>query len=232
MVNKTMCDVLRRSVRGTLRRGGERIDKCISKMEQALENQRNDKLYEQLSETAGHVERLCRDVRETMICFHEGLQITGALAPRQAYPLAQDVEISLEDGVICIKMPAMLPFPTDGAVYYIHELLDRALEAYIKEKDLPRPFYTERAAVVFLHHYANGYRNIRHLRDYDNVEHRCVTNVLASHLLWGDSPKCIIGMDVLAPGDSNYTEVRIMPVPAFREFVMSEELTFNIPSKS
>jgi len=28
----------------------------------------------------------------------------------------------------------------------------------------------------------------RRLRDYDNVEHRCVTNALAALAMWGDSP--------------------------------------------
>ena len=232
MINKTMCDVMRENISDTLLRRGKQINECITKMEQAVEDQHDDKLYEQLSEAAGHVERLISDLRGSMISFYDDLQLIGALAPHQSYPLAQEVEIAMEDGAICIKMPAILPFPSDGAVYYIHELLDKALDAYIREKDLPRPFYTERAAVVFLHHYGNGYRNIRHLRDYDNVEHRCITNVLASHLLWGDSPKCIISMDVLAPGERNYTEVRIMPIPVFREFVMSEKLTFNVPAKS
>ncbi|MDR1704984.1 MAG: DUF6100 family protein [Clostridiales bacterium] len=197
-------------------------------MDTALENRRYDKLYEHLASTAGHIERMTRDLRETLICFHGDLQLTDALEPYQPYPLAREVEIDIEDGSITVKMPAMLPFPADGPVYYLHELLDKALDTYVKEKSLPRPFFTERAAVVFMHHYAEGAQNIRHLRDYDNVEHRCVTNVLAAHLLWGDNPKCIVSMDVLAPGKINFTEVRVMPISVFREFVMSEKLTFNL----
>ena len=82
--------------------------------------------------------------------------------------------------------------------------------------------------MVFIHHYCAGIGHLRHLRDYDNLEHRCVTNVLANHMLWGDSPKCMVAMDVLAPGETNFTEVRIMPISAFRDFVMSEKLTFNL----
>ena len=57
---------------------------------------------------------------------------------------------------------------------------------------LPRPFFTERCALVYLHHYRVQEGVIHHLRDYDNVEHRCVTNALAALAMWGDSPHCII----------------------------------------
>lgn len=123
-------------------------------------------------------------------------------------------------------MAAMLPFPSNGSAFFLHDQLDWALRRFLLEHQLPTPIFTERCAVVFLHHYGPGKADIRHLRDYDNVEHRCITNVLASHLLWGDSPKCMIGMDVLAPGDHNFTEIRIMPLPAFRAFVMSEKIEF------
>ena len=72
--------------------------------------------------------------------------------------------------------------------------------------NLPKPYYRER------------------LRDFDNLEHRCVTNLLAAYMLWGDNPKCIISMDVLALGNTNFTEVKIMTISAFRDFPMSEKM--------
>ena len=229
---KKMVDELRRSVRGSLGRRKDRIEDGILQMETAISRGRSDKLYEHLAVTTRHIEMMVKELREAMITFHGDLQMTEMIPQTQPYPLAREVEVSLEDGCLSVKMPAMLPYPTDGAVYYIHELVDKALGRFMLENNLPRPYYTERAAVVFLHHYAAGKADQRHLRDYDNVEHRCITNMLAAHMLWGDSPKCIISMDVLAPGETNFTEIRIMPVTAFREFVMSEKLTFNIDEKS
>ena len=36
---------------------------------------------------------------------------------------------------------------------YLHEQVLWALEDLIREKKLPRPFFTERCALVYLHHY-------------------------------------------------------------------------------
>ena len=167
------------------------------------------------------------DMRELMIDFYGILQISGIQPANQLYPALPGVNIREENGCIIITAVAMLPFPLKGSVYYLHEKLDMALEQFYEEHNPPRPYFTERCAVVFLHHYGSKGEDLRHLRDYDNVERRCITNVLAAHLLWGDSPKCMIGMDVLAPGERNYTEIRVMPLPQFRSFVASDDIEFT-----
>lgn len=225
---KTLFESLLRDVRGSLGRRRDRIEDALGQMETALSQGRDDLAYEHLATATRHIEQMVKELREALIGFHGDLQLLDVFPRTQPYPLAKEVEISLEDGCLSVKMPSMLPYPTDGAVYYIHELVDKALVRFMLENNLPRPYYTERAAVVFLHHYAAGKANQRHLRDYDNVEHRCITNVLAAHMLWGDSPKCMVSLDVLAPGRTNFTEVRILPISAFRDFVMSENLTFNL----
>lgn len=224
---KEMFEALRCRMMGRLKRRSKRIDGALEQMEMALRDGPSDTVYKSLSETARQVELLCLDLRGAMIRFHSDLQLVGVLPPSTPYPQGGEVEVALEDGYISIKMAAMLPFPSNGSVYFLHEQLRRALEQFVQKNSLPRPFFTERCAVVFLHHYGPGGDDLRHLRDYDNVEHRCVTNVLAADLLWGDSPKCMISMDVLAPGDYNFTEIRIMPLPALRSFVMSEKIEFK-----
>ena len=91
-----------------------------------------------------------------------------------------------------LEAPAILPFCSGGSVYYLHEQVLWALEGLIREQKLPRPFFTQRCALVYLHHYRVQEGVIHHCRDYDNVEHRCVTNALAALAMWGDSPHCII----------------------------------------
>ena len=120
-------------------------------------------------------------------------------------------------------MSGILPVPTRGSVYYLHEQVRWALEDLIREHKLSRPVFTGRCAVVFVHRYKPRQGSARYLRDYDNVEHRCVTNALTGLAIWGDSPECMIGMDILAPGDRDYTEILVMPTGRFREFVMSEK---------
>lgn len=43
----------------------------------------------------------------------------------------------------------------------------------------------------------------------------------------GDGPNYMIAMDLLAPGDRDFTEVRMMPLADFKQFVMSENLGFS-----
>lgn len=223
---QAIMDALQRRIIGRLGRRTKRIKQELARMDIALENGQNDAVYGRLSELARLSELLCLDLREAMTSFYDDLQISGFFPPFRPYPQADEVEITLEGGCISIKFASMLPFPASGSVYYLHERVDQVLRRFMLSHKLPRPLITERCAVVFLHHYGPGKADLRHLRDYDNVEHRCITNVLAAHLLWGDSPKCMIGMDVLAPGDHNFTEVRLMPLPVFREFVMSEKIEF------
>lgn len=221
-----MIDALHRRIFGRLGRRTKQMKEDFTRIKTALTDGQNEAVYDRLAEMARHSELLCMDLREALTAFHSDLQTTEFFPPLLPYPQAGEVEVALENGYISIKMAAMLPFPSNGSVFFLHDQLDRALRRFLLEHKLPTPIFTERCAVVFLHHYGPEKADIRHLRDYDNVEHRCVTNVLALHLLWGDSPKCIISMDVLAPGDHNYTEIRVMPLPTFRRFVMSEDIAF------
>ena len=220
---ETMMAVMRRYMRSSLQRRADRIEDEMEHMEKTLLDGKTDAVYERLSIMAQHVELLGKDLRESMICFHGDLQTVGFLPQTQPYPLSKEVDISMENGCVCLKMAAILPFPSHGSVYYIHEQAEKSLANFIAENNLLRPLYTEQCAVVFLHHYDFSNKAIRHLRDYDNVEHRCITNILAANLLWGDSPKCMIGMDVLVPEEQNFTEIRIMPMDKFREFAAIEK---------
>lgn len=223
---QAIMDALHRRIFGRLRRRTKQIKDDFTRMKTALSDGQNEAVYDRLAEMARHSELLCMNLREALTAFHRDLQTTGFFPPLLPCPQGGEVEITLENGYISVKMAAMLPFPSNGSAFFLHDQLDRALRRFLLERKLPTPIFTERCAAVFLHHYGPGKAEIRHLRDYDNVEHRCVTNVLASHLLWGDSPKCIISMDVLAPGDHNFTEILMMPLPAFRAFVASEKIEF------
>ena len=195
---------------------------------------RNDKIaaicgkeggaYEQLADISRHIELLTSDLRESLIQCYDELQAVGCHLPELPMPDAPDISVDICDKSVCIVMDGMLPFPLKGGVHYLHKKLDAALLRYAKENALPAPLFTERCAVVFIHRYAKTGRRLRHLRDYDNTERRCITNVIARHFMRDDSPACYIGMDVIAPGESNHTEVRIMTIPDFSVFVASDEI--------
>lgn len=181
----------------------------------------------QLYELSRQVELLCKELREELVNFYDDLQLTGNFPPLCPYPLATEVKVSVEGDCIRLELPEMLPYPSEGSVYYLHEQVKLALERLIREKKLPRPIFDQRCALVYLHHY-DTVKPPRQLRDYDNLEHRCITNALAALAMWGDGPNCMISLDVLAPGDHNFTEIRIMPFSRFREFALSEEIGFQL----
>ena len=48
----------------------------------------------------------------------------------------------------------------------------------------------------------------------------------------GTAPDCIISLDVLAPGDRDFAEIRVMTMEKFQAFVMSEKIVFQAEGKS
>lgn len=206
---------------------GELIKNRLELMGSALECTDVGAIYRHLFELSQLTETLCRELREAATECYSSLQLIHVYPVLMPYPHGGEVKASVEEGCIRLEAPAILPFCSGGSVYYLHEQIRWALEDLIREKKLPRPFFTQRCALVFLHHYQAQAGVMRYLRDYDNVEHRCVTNALASLAMWGDSPDCIISLDVLAPGDRDFTEIRVMTMEKFRAFVMSEKIVFQ-----
>jgi len=214
-------------VMGTIEDRGEKIGKLIGKIRALLPLEKTDgeAVYGHLADIIRNTELLVNEVREEVIGFHGKLELLGLVQGELPYSGPPGFSLEVKGRSIYILFDAMLPFLLKGYIYYLHDGLDRKLEQMARDGKLPK--IRERCGVVFLHHYHAATGEMRSLRDYDNLERRCVLNVLARHFLWGDSPHQIVSMDVLAPGDSNYTEVRILPIPEFREFVMSEEMEYT-----
>jgi len=201
---------------------GELIKNRLALMETAMESTDQTAIYRHLSELSKLTETLCRELREAMTTFFSDLQLVGVFPELIPFPNGGEVTVTIDGDCLKLELPALLPFSAGGSVYYLHEQVRAALEQAIRERKLPRPIFNERCALVFIHHYANRRGAVRYLRDYDNLEHRCITNALAMLAMWDDSPECIISLDILAPGERDFTEIRIMPLPAFKRFAASE----------
>jgi len=185
---------------------------------------KSDTAHKHIADISRQIELMVSDMRKTIIASHNDLQAFGYTL--QEIPLADapDISVNVSEKSVRIVMDGILPFPIKGSVYFLHEKLDIALRHYSRDNALPQPLFDEPCAVVFIHRYDGNGR--RQLRDYDNTERRCITNVIARHFLRDDSPACYIGMDILAPGKSNHTEIRLMTTPDFQKFVASKEIEF------
>lgn len=207
---------------------GELIKNRLELMDSALECTDIHAIYRHLFELSQLTETLCRELREATTEFYSNLQLIKLFPTLMPYPHGAEVKVTVGEGCIRLEAPGILPFCSGGSVYYLHEQVRWVLEDLIRQKKIPRPFFTQRCALVYLHHYRAQEGLVRRLRDYDNIEHRCVTNALAALAMWGDGPDCIISLDVLAPGERDFTEICVMTMEKFREFVMSEKIEFQM----
>lgn len=192
----------------------------------ALLSENGGSVYEQLDSISRHAELMISDIRRALTNCHNDLQAFGYCPQEIPIHGAPDVEVDIIGKTVRVLMDGMLPFPAKGSVYFLHEKLDAALRQYSRDNALPQPLFDERCAVVFIHRYAG--KGVRQLRDYDNTERRCITNVIARHFLRDDSPACYMGVDILAPVRRNQTEIRVMTIPDFRAFIISEKNDFPL----
>ncbi|MCI8755144.1 MAG: hypothetical protein HFG18_00990 [Oscillospiraceae bacterium] len=227
-MQKVIGTILKDEVLHSLTLRGDLLKSRLELMDSALECSDTNAVYRHLSQFSRLTELLCRELREATREFYGNLQTVELFPILLPYPHGGEVKAVVEEGCIRLEAPTILPFCSGGSVYYLHEQVLWALEDLIREKKLPCPFFTERCALVYLHHYQEDAGLTHYLRDYDNVEHRCVTNALAALAMWGDRPDCIVSLDVLAPGERDFTEICVMTMEKFREFVLSEKIEFQM----
>lgn len=227
-MQKVIGTILKDEVLHSLTLRGDLLKSRLELMDSALECSDTNAVYRHLSQFSRLTELLYRELREATREFYGNLQTVELFPILLPYPHGGEVKAVVEEGYIRLEAPTILPFCSGGSVYYLHEQVLWALEDLIREKKLPRPFFTERCALVYLHHYQEDAGLTHYLRDYDNVEHRCVTNALAALAMWGDRPDCIVSLDVLAPGERDFTEICVMTMEKFREFVLSEKIEFQM----
>ena len=223
-MQKMIGPILKDEMLHSLSLWGDLIKNRLELMDSALECSDASAVYQHLFQLSRLTELLCRELREATREFYGNLQTMELFPALLPYPHGGEVKATVEEGCIRLEAPAILPFCSGGSVYYLHEQVLWALEGLIREQKLPRPFFTQRCALVYLHHYRVQEGVIHHLRDYDNVEHRCVTNALAALAMWGGQPPLY---HFLAPGERDFTEICVMTMERFREFILSEKIEFQ-----
>ena len=199
-----------------------RLKKHIERIDETKVGEMPDFVYSELAGISRQTELLAQEIRAVIVELHAGLEALGLVPQYIPLPNAPDVEISVADGIFRVKMDGMLPFTSKGGVYYLHEKLYTALADYRLQNDLTVPIFESRCAIVFLHHYNMEQNKSRYIRDYDNLEYRCVLNAIAQHFLWDDEPAGYLSMHDVIPDDANFTEVLIMAIPDFKRFISSE----------
>lgn len=82
-------------------------------------------------------------------------------------------------------------------------------------KELSLSMYDKKVVMCFIHVYCN----VNDMKDHDNYEYKPIIDAFALHLLHDDNPKfCAHYMDYLI-GESNHTEVYVVPEELFPSFL-------------
>ena len=214
-MTKLCLDLMRQHTKNRL----ERIGKHMERIDQLEAKSNSETIYGELASISRHTELLTQEIRTVVMELHTGLESLGLVPQYIPLPAAPGVEISVIDEIFSIKMDGMLPFFSKGGAYYLHGKLEAALAVYCMENDLMIPIFGERCAVVFLHHYNMEQSERRYIRDYDNLECRCVLNAITQYFLLDDEPMQMVLMHEIVPDCKNFTEVLVMKISDFKKFV-------------
>ena len=157
--------------------------------------------------------------------------LTRALPFFSGHPLSGDhieenilrsatVEIRVtKEGWFEMSFPSLLPKKESGSAEFVRGFLYPAMRRYFSNH--PRVRFND-SVVVFRHIY-DRHRPEREYRDHDNIELNAVVDVLAVYLMEGDAPLRCFHYYCTAAGDSDQTEVIVLPKVDFLRWLASQK---------
>ncbi len=124
-----------------------------------------------------------------------------------------------EEGWFSLRMPMLLPHKERGSAGYIRQILYPAMQRFFRGK----PLYKSDEAVIVYRHVYTEERPDRQARDHDNIEINMTTDIVAMFALVDDSPEHCSHYYFSALGDSERTEVYVVPKNEFPTFLEAAE---------
>jgi len=165
--------------------------------------------YNEAFNFAGSAEKLALQAR--LLPAYTGMPQAAKMIARN---IACNVPVSVgftPQGWFGIYIPALLPKKSSGSAGFIREALYIALSRFFRNKDPVR--YPDCTLVV--RHVYHRERPERGFRDHDNIEINSVVDAIALYVLFDDAPLRCSHYYCSAPGDSDRTEVFVVPRPDF-----------------
>lgn len=133
---------------------------------------------------------------------------------------AQGIHISLEDEILSIRLPGLLPkrkVRTNTA--FLHEPLNYALQEYLKSHSLS--LYKD-CVVCFSQIYDRAL-SLGRIRDYDNLEFKQILDTIAAYVLLDDTGLFCDSFHTTELGENDHTIVYIMEKSVFPEWIKSRK---------
>jgi hypothetical protein len=134
-------------------------------------------------------------------------------------------------GWFFMKIPALLPKKSSGSAEYIRSMLYPSARQFFKRK---QPLRYPNSVIIFKHIY-NRKRPERQCRDHDNIEVNMVVDIIALYILEDDTALRCAHLYCSAAGDTDGTEVYVVPQEEFIEWLVAENagdlpgLLYDVP---
>ena len=130
------------------------------------------------------------------------------------------VEIGFtKEGWFSVRIPKLLPKKDYGDVNYIRGILWPELREFFKGKSIIR---YDNCVLIYRHVYGPQY-NKRYMRDHDNIETYMISDMIATYVLYDDCPYLCNNYDCTAEGDTERTEIYVVPQTEFMDWLKAEK---------
>jgi len=178
--------------------------------------------YTAAFEAADYSEKLTNVCRELpAFTGHPKARITIENAISSTFP----IEIGFTaEGWFSLRIPILLPKKRKGSPAYLTDPLYPAMKRFWHGK---QPIKYPDNILIFRHVY-NRRRPERQFRDHDNIELNRVADIVALYVMVDDSPKRCRHYYCSASGNTERTEVYVVPRCEFKNWLEHED---NIPDK-
>ena len=144
----------------------------------------------------------------------------GEAMAQEAIAEAVHIEVGFtEEGWFCLRMPILLPRKEKSSRSYLRGFLYPALVSFTHGKLRVR----YRDCVLIFRHVYDRNRPEREYRDHDNIELNTVVDAIAMFFLVDDTPLECRHYYCSAAGDTERTEVYIVPREDFEEWLAMEK---------
>lgn len=208
----------------TFQKALDKIDAKIQEMhEQAFSVRRSyqDGNIKQAYESALRLE----EVSEKTVLLTRALPAyTGnpkaRLETENLIKLSIPIEIGFtKEGWFSLRIPALLPKKDAGSADYIRSSLYLAMREFFLDS---QPVRYNDCVLIYRHIYARD-RPERKKRDHDNIEVNMVSDIVAMYVLPDDGPSVCSHYYCSAQGQSDRTEVYVVPQCEFTEWLENEK---------
>lgn len=189
----------------------------LERTEKAFTNGGEDAIYDAAFCLAAETEKLAQLTRD--LPAHTG-NIKAAFDLNDLMIDSSGVEVGYTpEGWFSVQMPALLPRKERGSADYIRTMLYPPVQQFFRAH---APLYFERCVIAFRHVYHQD-RPEREYRDHDNIELNMVVDIIALFTMKDDAALRCRHYYCSAPGDTDRTEVYVLPVDDFPRWLQFEK---------